>query len=100
MSASSVVLRLDPDDDREAEVFARGLAPRVQHVLLQKREEALHAGVIAGAVGSAHRAGETVVLQQPQHLLGAEPAASVGVTDRPDGCSQRDRVAHGGHREA
>lgn len=93
MTAAAVVLRLDPGDDREAEFLPRLPAARVEDVLLQEREEALHAGVVARAVGAPHRPDQPVVLEQPLGPLRAKLAASVRMADRADRLPQSDRVA-------
>src|SRR4051794_33223462 len=45
-TALEVVRRLDPGDDRQAELLAGGPAPAAEDVLLQQAEEELHGGVV------------------------------------------------------
>ena len=51
----------------------------VEHVLLQQRKERLHGGVVATGAHSAHRAGESVVLERAHKGLGSELGSSVRV---------------------
>jgi hypothetical protein len=82
--------------DREAEFFAGLPASGVGHVLLQRAEEGLHGGVVAGRAVAARGADEIVVVEQSADLLGTELAAAVGVQNRPRRALERDGVADRG----
>ena len=79
LAASTVVGVLDPDDDREPELFAGAPAAAVQDVLLQQREEVLHGGVVGAGTNPAHRPALAGVAQGPDVGVGPELTAAVGV---------------------
>lgn len=63
LSAASVVGPLDPDDDGDSQLFSGPPALAIQDVLLEKRDEGLHRGVVAGGTDFPHRSDEVMTVQ-------------------------------------
>lgn len=55
LATLTVILSLDPGNDRQTKLFTRRPHLPIEHILLQKREEALHRRVITGSTHTPHR---------------------------------------------
>jgi hypothetical protein len=63
LAPPAVVGLLDPDDDRQAQLFAGNPAPAVEDVLLQQAEGGLHGGIVDTRANAAHRAAQPGIAQ-------------------------------------
>src|SRR5699024_1887353 len=101
LPASSVVGPLDPGDDGDPQLFSGPPALAIQDVLLEKREEGLHRGVVPGSTDFPHRSDEVMAVQGVHEFPRPELAPAVRVHDAT-GCVTAPgyRVVQGVHREA